>query len=338
MFKRRYLSAGLFPGWRQKYGQVFEILSVFITMSVLMVLIITLVDVGGYKRFGDLHSHERDLITIIQILTIIFTVLQVLSLLCLLAYTTFPSLTRENTYVLSLAVSESEGNMMTMYGSTASTGESIKSEDICIFYHRVTGGNCQSFCEPLSLPVRGLHLPVQVLCLLISISLDVVHSALLDMDTFYLWLAVVTMVNSVQQAFLTFLSYLTSTDTGCCCLGISITRWFIHTDIYTKTLEKLVKQSFNCPEKDANQEWYKSTLTSQTPADTTARADQVKILQNYLENWHEKLYKEVFLGQEAVSLFITKMEMDMLKDVYTRKMLCTDPEENVVFQKESSTE
>ena len=30
------------------------------------------------------------------------------------------------------------------------------------------------------------------------------------------------------------LSLLTATDTGFCCLGVSVTRWFLHTDFYTQ--------------------------------------------------------------------------------------------------------
>ena len=37
------------------------------------------------------------------------------------------------------------------------------------------------------------------------------------------------------QCLLSFcLSLLSATDTGFCCLGISITRWFLHTDFYTQ--------------------------------------------------------------------------------------------------------
>ena len=32
------------------------------------------------------------------------------------------------------------------------------------------------------------------------------------------------------------LSLLTATDTGFCCLGVSVTRWFLHTDFYTQVL------------------------------------------------------------------------------------------------------
>ena len=38
----------------------------------------------------------------------------------------------------------------------------------------------------------------------------------------------------VQCLFALGLSILSATDTGFCCLGFSITRWFLHTDFYTQ--------------------------------------------------------------------------------------------------------
>ena len=38
----------------------------------------------------------------------------------------------------------------------------------------------------------------------------------------------------VQCLFALGLSILSATDTGFCCLGISFTRWFLHTDFYTQ--------------------------------------------------------------------------------------------------------
>ena len=34
---------------------------------------------------------------------------------------------------------ERTGRLVTMYGSTAETDENISCQDICVFYHRVTG-------------------------------------------------------------------------------------------------------------------------------------------------------------------------------------------------------
>ena len=37
------------------------------------------------------------------------------------------------------------GRLVTMYGSTAATDENISCQDICIFYHRVTGNTIVQF-------------------------------------------------------------------------------------------------------------------------------------------------------------------------------------------------
>ena len=55
-------------------------------------------------------------------------------------------------------------------------------------------------------------------------------------DLFYTTITVVVLINFIQQSLQVILTYINSTDTGFCCLGISITRWFVHVDFYTKVL------------------------------------------------------------------------------------------------------
>ncbi|XP_023341733.1 uncharacterized protein LOC111711578 [Eurytemora carolleeae] len=356
-YKRRYLSEGLFPKIRRNYEQVLTLFCILFSLSILLILVITGVDLGlsipiasysimegkagekgGKGEETEKKREEEDiefyLVKTIKAITIIYIIAQVLSLFLRILYISFPSISRNNTYVLTLAVLETEGRLVTMYGSTAATDENISCQDICIFYHRVTGGNCHSFCEPLSLPLPGLHLPIQVFCLLLSLLLVCLESALLDIDNFYTATTVISVLNSVQQLLLTLCTYALTTDTGFCCFGISITRWFIHTDVYTQTLESLVKESFTSPNKHENEEWFRSTLVQEPENQMDAsRAGQVKMLQHFLETWHEQLYREVYVGQDAVSLFITKNEKDRLDEFYTRRILSYDSDEKVIFQR-----
>jgi len=358
-YKRRYLSEGLFPNFKQKYGQVLSILSVLLSVSNLIFLVIVGADIGKYSReavdasltadtqtsdggrTADTQTTEGGLIYAVQVVTAIYTILQLVCLCILMLYMFCPSFTRNNTYVLTLAVTESEGKVVTMYGSTASTQDKVNSSDVCVFYHRVTGSNCHSFCEPMSLPLHAISMPSQVLCLLLSLILLILESALLDMNTFYTAVTVVSVMNTIQQTALTLITYVLATDTGFCCFGLSVTRWFIHTDMYTQTLEKLVKQSFEKPEQNGSEEWYKSTLSTLAQQRnmteggdlTSNRAGQVKLLQHFLEDWHEQLYREVYVGQDAVSLFITKNEKDRLNEFYTRRILSYDSDEKIVFQR-----
>ena len=41
-------------------------------------------------------------------------------------------------------------------------------------------------------------------------------------------------VVALQQLLVSLLSLLTATDTGILCPGLSVTRWFLHTDVYSQ--------------------------------------------------------------------------------------------------------
>ena len=50
------------------------------------------------------------------------------------------------------------------------------------------------------------------------------------------WVNCIASYSQVQCLLSFCLSLLSATDTGFCCLGISITRWFLHTDFYTQVV------------------------------------------------------------------------------------------------------
>jgi len=333
-FKRRYLTGGRYPSAIREYGEVIRILSILLHVSILVLVVITGADIVKVSEYAE-DDVEGDLVYAVQVITVMFTIVQLVSVCLLVLYTSVPSFTRNDTYVLSLAVSEAEGKQVTMYGSTAGTGSTIDTDDVCIFYHRVTGGNCPSSCEPLSIPLQGFILPIQVICFLFSCLLVTLHSALTDINKSYASILVISILNCIQQATLLLLIYLISTDTGFCCVGFAVTRWFIHTDYYTETLQKLVKQSFKNPERNVvHEEWYRSNLVESDSDNLSNRAGQVKFLQQLLEKWHDQLYREVFVGNEtAVSLFITKSEKDYLNQFYIARELTLDEDENVIFQR-----
>ena len=59
-------------------------------------------------------------------------------------------------------------------------------------------------------------------------------------------LTVVLMIVLVQQTVQLLLTWVHSTDVGFCCPGISLTRWFMYQDFYTKVRSHLNTSDTNC--------------------------------------------------------------------------------------------
>ena len=236
---KSYSSSGLCPETYYKYGQVVAILSLLLSTSTLLLLLITLVDVGkgedlqtGMLQSSE-HQVENQIIKVVKSATTVYIILQLLMLLIGLRHI-MCSPSSSNTFVLTLGMKERHSKTMTRYGATAETQAPVCKDDITVFYHRVKSGNCPRPCEPLTLPSSGWLLPGQAACLVLAVLLFLLHLGLVFRDLFYTTITVVILINLIQQSLQVILTYINSTDTGFCCLGISVTRWFVHVDFYTK--------------------------------------------------------------------------------------------------------
>jgi len=329
MIYKSYSSSGLCPDTYYKYGQVVAILSLLLSTSTLLLLLITLVDVGkGEELISEQHQAEEKIIKGIKAVTTIYITLQLLMLLISLRHI-MCSPGSSNTFVLSLGVKERHSKTMTRYGATAATQTPVCSDDITVFYHRVKNVSCPRPCEPLTLPITGWLLPGQAICLLLAIILFFSHLDLVFKDLFYTTITVVILINLIQQILQVILTYIISTDTGFCCLGISVTRWFVHVDYYTKMLQSLIIKKFSSSSSQPIiTEWFRSSLAEQGELD---RAGEVRLLQHLLETTHDQLYREAIPSCDVVSMFLTSKEMHDLNHYYVRDNL-GNKEEQVLFE------
>lgn len=331
---KSYSSSGLCHTTYYKYGQVVAILSLLLSTSTLLLLLITLVDVGKGEELQTgmamppNHKLEEEIIKAIKTVTIFYITLQLLMLLIGLRHLLCSS-SSSSTFVLTLGVQERHSKTLTRYGATAETESPVAREDITVFYHRVKSVTCPRPCEPLSLPCSGWLLPGQAFCLILSASLFLLHLLLVFKDLFYTTITVVILINLIQQSLQVIFTYINSTDTGFCCLGVSITRWFVHVDFYTKLVQSLVTKKFN---SSSNQpivaEWFRSSLAHQGELD---RAGEVRLLQHLLETTHDQLYRQAIPSCDAVSMFMTHREMTDLNQYYIKDSL-ENKDEQVLFE------
>jgi len=328
---KSYSSSGLCPDTYYKYGQVVAILSLLLSTSTLLLLLITLVDVGKGEDLlphSEHHQAEEQIIGVIKTVTLIYIILQLLMLFIGLRHI-MCSFNSSDTFILTLGVKERHSKTMTRYGATAETQAPVHRDDITVFYHRVKTGSCPRSCEPLSLPISGWLLPGQTACLLLAIILFFSHLALINKDLFYTTITVIILINLVQQFIQVILTYINSTDTGFCCLGISITRWFVHMDFYTKMVQSLITKKFHSSSSQPIiTEWFRSSLAEQGELD---RAGEVRLLQHLLETTHDQLYRQAIPSSDVVSMFLTSREMYNLNQYYIKDNL-EHKDEQVLFE------
>ena len=152
------------------------------------------------------------------------------------------------------------------------------------------------------------------------------------------------------QCFFSFgLSLLSATDTGFCFPGISITRWFLHTDFYTQAsasstiwflhnnfqaVESAVARQFSpAVRQPLVAEWFRSSLPSPAPGEEELldRAGQLRLLQHLLETTHASMARAAGLhGEEEGGLFLTEEEIEQLNRFYIRESL-EQGEERVLY-------
>ena len=210
----RYASRGYFPSVNLIYGQLLSLLSVLLSISIAMLSIITSVDVVNDRKWSPI-------VTTIPVLTGFSVFVQLSLLLIVLVYTTIPSLSDYDTFLLTVCPTDTSVRTVVRYGATTVTN--IREEDITVFYQRITRMSH-------SIPLTGWLFPGQILSLIIVFCLLCLHLSLEDNYT----VSIVVIINLVQQIVQVIVTYLTSTDCGCCFPGVSIMRWFPHTDRYTQ--------------------------------------------------------------------------------------------------------
>jgi len=239
----RYTSKGYFASLNLVYGQLLSLLSVLLSMSIMMLSTISCVDVVNDQGLTVV-------VTTIQIVTIISVLLQLSLLVITLVFTFFHSLTDYDTFLLS--ISQASTTAAVRYGATTDTN--INEEDISVFYQRIPR-------VPDSLPLTGWTLPAQFVSLLLVLILFCLHLSLAGNSTVVL----VVLVNFLQQFLLVLVTYLTSTDTGFCCPGVSVIRWFPHTDRYTQVVQSCVRQGFSETMRKPrdSRPWFHKTIVSE---------------------------------------------------------------------------
>merc|ERR1719462_68512 len=288
-YHKSYTSHGSCPNLHYKYTQVATILCLLLNVSSLLLLSILAAD-GVPSHQADPEDHT--LVVLISSATLVSVPLQVFLLLLTLVHLLAPA-SPSSLFHLSVGVLEKSTGTMTLYGSTATSPGSIDRADISVCYQRVSPrrATLPPAFEPLALPRDGLLLPGHGLASALSVLLLLLHSLLLK-DQRHLASVVVVGIVTAQSLLSLALSLLTATDTGFCCLGVSVTRWFLHTDFYTQAVEFAVSRQFSpAVRQPLVAEWFRSSLPSPPPGEEEMldRAGQLRLLQHLLETTHASL-------------------------------------------------